>query len=258
VELLDQYNRESSVQDARRTREFIRACLDESRERLEDAARNLRRFQEQHGAIEIGEQTRVTVEAMAELEAERTRLAIEKAVMESYSRSGMPKVREIETTMAEIDKRLRQLRGSVREDSADAAPEAPPTDVLIPLSEFPRIGLAFADLKREVLVQEKVYGFLTNQLEEARIREARDLETVRVLDAAVPPIRKSRPRRSLIVIATTGLALLMSVGIAVSAEAFRESVASGAAWTETREARVLLRVTERLRGWGASAHRPPK
>ena len=55
--------------------------------------------------------------------------------------------------------------------------------------------------QRDVKVQEQVFELLTAQLEESRIRETRDTPTVQVLDAAVPPLHKSRPKRSVIVIA---------------------------------------------------------
>jgi len=52
-----------------------------------------------------------------------------------------------------------------------------------------------------VKVQEQVFELLTAQLEEARIRETRDTPTVQVLDHAVVPLHKSRPKRALVVIA---------------------------------------------------------
>jgi uncharacterized protein involved in exopolysaccharide biosynthesis len=56
-------------------------------------------------------------------------------------------------------------------------------------------------LWRDVKVQEQVFELLTAQLVEARIRETRDTPTVEVLDPARVPLHKSRPKRSLIVLA---------------------------------------------------------
>jgi uncharacterized protein involved in exopolysaccharide biosynthesis len=66
---------------------------------------------------------------------------------------------------------------------------------------LPRAGVEVMRLWREVKVQEQVFELLTAQLVEARIRETRDSPTVQVLDQAVPPLHKSRPKRAIIVIA---------------------------------------------------------
>ena len=76
------------------------------------------------------------------------------------------------------------------------------------------LALEYAELEREVMVQEKVYEFLTAQFEEARIRESRDLQSVNVLDEAVPPIKKARPRRSLIVLLSAAMAFGVAVTVA--------------------------------------------
>ena len=66
---------------------------------------------------------------------------------------------------------------------------------------LPLAGIEIMRLWRDVKVQEQVFELLTAQLEEARIRETRDTPTVQVLDHAVVPLHKSRPKRALVVIA---------------------------------------------------------
>lgn len=48
-------------------------------------------------------------------------------------------------------------------------------------------------LVREAKIQETIFTLLTQQLEQARIAEAKDTPTVRILDRAIPPEWKSRP-----------------------------------------------------------------
>lgn len=268
VASLDRYNRETSVADARRTIQFVESCRDDNRARLEAAMDELRRFQEKYGAVQLAEQARVTVDAISQLEAERMQLDIEKGVLQNYSRQDQPRVVEIEVRIKELEKRIAELRGSqlgVLEwddldgaeppatpngGDSDPAVSAPELDVLISLGDFPRLGLKYADLKREVMVQEKVYEFLTSQIEEARMREARDLETITVLDAAVPPIKRSRPRRTLIVILTAGLAFAVAVALAFACEGGYEAARRNPEWKDVREVRWALGGAEALRRWG--------
>ena len=228
LRFLDEFNRRTSVEDARRTVEFIESRILENRARRGEAAGDLQFFQQENRAIEITEQTRVTVEALAELQAQRFALTIEKGVLEEYTTPSQVELQRLETQIREMTKAINSLQGDYVDrvagqvpvtDTDDASdPERADFGVFLPLDEIPELALEFANLRREVLVQEKVYQFLASQLEEARLREARDQLTITVLDEAVPPIRKTRPRRSLIVILSTFLGFLAAAGVALLAE----------------------------------------
>ena len=63
--------------------------------------------------------------------------------------------------------------------------------------------MTWADLYRRTKVEETVFETLTKQYEMARVEEAREVPTVKVLDLAAVPEKKSfPPRLALIVIAT--------------------------------------------------------
>jgi uncharacterized protein involved in exopolysaccharide biosynthesis len=52
-------------------------------------------------------------------------------------------------------------------------------------------------LQRDVQVKQEVYLMLAKAHEEARIAEARDIPVLTIIDNAVPPVRRSFPRRTL-------------------------------------------------------------
>jgi tyrosine-protein kinase Etk/Wzc len=245
LDLLDQYNRESSTQQAARTREYIEETLMATRARLDGAAAALRDFQQQHGMVEIGEQTRVTVEAIAALEAERARFDIERGMLSGFSSPEHVDVRRMDAQISEIDGQLAALRGA----SASGAP-ASRSGVLLPFDKIPELGLELADLTREVIVQEKVYEFLSSQLEEARIQESRDLSSIRIIDRAEPPLERARPRRKLIIILTAFLAFIGSMGVALGAEGVLEHASGGTVDGSSGELGFLLGPLTRLKRWG--------
>jgi len=245
VELLDQYNRETSIERATRTREFIEGVLEENRLRLEQAARELEEFRREHSAIELTEQTRVTVEAVAELESERTALEIERGLLEGFSGPESARMRQLGARIREIDEKISEFERGPSEPGESA--------VFLPLAEIPTIGLELADLTREVMVQETVREYLTSQYEEARIQEARDLRSIRVVDEAVPPIKKHRPRRGIIVILTFVVALVGSVGLAFAAdslESYLTTDRAAATLGRSRESRIITRAVALLHSWG--------
>ena len=247
VGLLDAYNRETSVEQARRTSEFIRGYREENEARLEEAAQAARVFQEEHGAIELTEQTRVTVEAAAELQARRTTLAIERGVLEQYASPDQSRMVEIDMELTELDETLARFTGG-------ASPEADdPPGVFLPLGSIPETGFELAKLTRDVLVFQKIHEYLSAQYEQSRIQEARDLQTVSIVDEAVPPLRKSRPRRSVIVILTVALAAIAAAGLAFACEgilAKEGQWATGEPDSAPAEIRTVLRTARRLARWG--------
>jgi uncharacterized protein involved in exopolysaccharide biosynthesis len=64
---------------------------------------------------------------------------------------------------------------------------------------------------RDLKYQETVFELLARQFEIAKLDEAREGSIIQVVDAAVPPDKKSSPHRLLIVIASTILAFLVGM-----------------------------------------------
>ncbi len=91
----------------------------------------------------------------------------------------------------------------------------------IPFNELPALGMQLGRLIREAKIQEKVFELVTSQYEMAQIEEAKDVNTIQILDHAVPPDKKSSPKRSLIVILSTVVALFLSIFLAFFVEYFQ-------------------------------------
>ncbi|HKO20881.1 MAG TPA: hypothetical protein VJU82_18555, partial [Acidobacteriaceae bacterium] len=72
-----------------------------------------------------------------------------------------------------------------------------------PLRQLPRLAVPYADLYRNVRVQETLYELLTQQFETARINEAKDTPAVAVIDAPGVPEKKSFPPRALLTLLLT-------------------------------------------------------
>jgi capsule polysaccharide export protein KpsE/RkpR len=81
----------------------------------------------------------------------------------------------------------------------------------IPFMELPELGMQFLRLTREAKIQEKVFELITSQYELAKIEEAKDVNTIQVLDRAVAPDKKSSPKRAVIVILSTMVSLFLAV-----------------------------------------------
>jgi uncharacterized protein involved in exopolysaccharide biosynthesis len=76
---------------------------------------------------------------------------------------------------------------------------------------------------RDVKYYEFLYELLAKQYELAKIDEAKDAAVVQVMDKAVEPDRKTKPKRALIVILSMSIALLVGIILAFVSEAMANS-----------------------------------
>ncbi|OIR01557.1 LPS O-antigen length regulator [mine drainage metagenome] len=85
------------------------------------------------------------------------------------------------------------------------------TDAELHLDKTPNTSLQYLDAVRNVKYQEAVWEILAKQFEMAKLDEAKDFPLIQVLDKATPPEKKSKPKRSLIVLLATLVAFFLAV-----------------------------------------------
>ena len=164
--------------------------------KLDGAEETLRRFQERNRAIVLQEQTRGAIEAAARLKGEILASEVQLEVMRNFATDANPEVVALHRKVSEMKRQLSQMQ------YGDGVLQLPPLhaegrdrrDFAVPFAKVPEIGLELGRLTRDVKVEETVVTLLTQQLEQAKITESRDLPIVQVLDRAVVPERHSRPR----------------------------------------------------------------
>lgn len=195
-----------STSAARREREFLEGRLKSVQADLEAAEKDFSQFASKNKAIDIKEQGRAMVEAGAELEGQLIAAKSElEGLRQIYSDSNV-RVRSLQARIAELEKQLGKLGGKGESTTSAGNGEG---DALFPsIRKLPLLGVTFADLYRRTKVQETVFEVLTQQYELAKVQEAKEIPSVKVLDEARVPERKSFPPTLLIILlcAFSGLA----------------------------------------------------
>ena len=192
---LDQMVTRFATTEAGKQRVFIAERLGETEQELRRAEQALRRFQETNKVIALQEQARGVVETAAQLKGEIMASEVQLEVMRKFATEANPEVIKLKQRIEEMKRHLSQMqygRGWVL-PAENRNPGEPRNEIHVPFAQVPELGLELARLMRDVKVQETVYTLLTQQLEQAKIAEARDMPTVQILDKAVPADRKSKP-----------------------------------------------------------------
>lgn len=205
VDELDRLVAQVSTSSARREREFLEERLKTVQLDLEAAEKEFSQFASKNGAIDIKEQGRAMVEAAAALEGQLIAAKSELEGLKQIYSDNNVRVRATRARIAELQNQLEKVSGKGESTSPSNGADG---ERLYPsIRRLPLLGVAFADLYRRTKVQEAVFEALTQQYELAKVQEAKETPSVRVLDEAHVPERKSFPPRLLIMSLCTFLVL---------------------------------------------------
>lgn len=181
-------------------RGFLEKRLVVVKQDLKAAEEEMRVFQEKNKTIKADSQAAVAIEGIAKLRAEIVSKEVQLAVLRNSMTDENPEVRTLLAGINKLKSQLNLMSGSGGVGG------------VIPLvGNAPSIGVEYIRRLRELKTQEALNEQLTKQFELAKINEARDSSSVQVLDEAVAPLRKSKPKRALIVILSTAIAFLCSI-----------------------------------------------
>lgn len=203
VEQLDRLVAEVSTSSARREREFIEERLRVVKQEWNEAAKAFSEFSSKNTTIDIKEQGRAMVEAAANLQAQlisaRTQL---QSLMQIYTGQNV-RVRSLQAQVSELERQLQKLGGAIPAPEGESQGDGPYPSI----RTLPLLGVPYADLYRRTKIAETVFELLTQQYELAKVQEAKEIPTVKVLDAPVVPEKKVFPPRVLIIAFGTFLTL---------------------------------------------------
>jgi len=182
-----------NTSSAHRERVFIEERLQVVRPELEIAAKQLSDFSTQTTTLDPKEQGKAMVEGVVTLQGELIANKTELRGLQQIYTVNNVRIRSIEARIGELRHQLEQVRGSGAEpppSTGDGDDSSYPS-----FRRLPALGATYADLYREVKLREVVFETLTQQFEMAKIAEAKEIPSVKVLDPANLPEKKSGPHR---------------------------------------------------------------
>lgn len=258
---VDELNRlvaELSTFSARRERIFLEGFLVQVRQDLVNAEQEFSRFASQHNTVDISEQSKSLVGAAATLQGQLMFAQSElEALRQIYTDSNV-RVRSAKARIEELQAQLRKLAG--KDASGTVGPDTDARELYPSMRKLPLLGVTYADLYRRTKVREAVYEALTQEYDLAKVQEARDIPTVKVLDIANIPDNKSFPPRLLIAISSTLLALTAGVGLVLGSKSWNEKdpgdlgkAVATEIWIDLKEKRFLNSTNDFFHALGAES-----
>ncbi|WP_426078141.1 GumC family protein [Janthinobacterium sp. PSPC3-1] len=207
VDELFQLTRVLAVTEASQRRMFFEKQLELSKNNLANAEMTLKGALDTHGVINVDSDSRAIVETVARLRAQISAKEIQLNSMQAFVTTNNQDYKraqqELNSSRAELSK-LENGRPSLAGESAS--------------DDKKQIGLANIKLLRDVKYYQMLYELLAKQYEVARLDEAKDTSMIQVLDIAIEPEKKFKPKRALMTLMAAALALFAAFACVFVAE----------------------------------------
>jgi uncharacterized protein involved in exopolysaccharide biosynthesis len=182
-----------AVTEASQRRLFFERQMQQAKDNLATIEATARHALETGGLVQVEGQGRVMAETNARLRAEITVKEIQIGVMRAFATPNNPEVQRTQQQVEVMKKELARLEGTSTSKATTA-------------TEANNQGIGNLRLLREMKYHEATYELLAKQYEIAKIDEAKDSAIIQVMDKAIRPDKKSKPRRSVIVLVSTLIA----------------------------------------------------
>ena len=221
-----------AVSEAQLRRAFFEQQLKDTKERLVAAEVAMIKVQETSGVIVLDKQAEALIGGAAQL---RAQISEREVMLNVLRRTATEKNPDVQRLSAEVS----ALRGELaRMESSPEGQKASTFDM--PLNKLTGGGLEYIRALRELKIQEALLESILKQFELAKLDEAKDGPSLQRVDIALPPDRKSKPQRALIVLGSMLLAALATIGWVVwrrySAVAREADPAANDAWVRLGQA----------------------
>jgi uncharacterized protein involved in exopolysaccharide biosynthesis len=197
---------------AHRERIFLEERLGQVKESMEASERSFSQFASTNKTPDVTEAGKALIESAAAIQGELIATQTELQSLKQVYADNNVRVRAAQARIAELERQMEKLGGTEPQAGGDDQGTYPS------LRNLPLMGMNYSDLLRQTKIEQALFEALTQQYEIAKVEEAKEIPSVKVLDAADVPDRKIFPPRFLILALGTALA----VGFASMAAIARE------------------------------------
>lgn len=221
VDELNSLVSELSTSSAHRERVFLEARLKVIKQGLDEASDQLAQYSSKNSTLDMQQEGKAMLDVAGNLAAQMIATESQLEGLRQIYTDNNPRVRSLSARVAELQKELGKLSGINKPDGNPVAP-GDPSAAMPSIRNLPLLGVKYSDYYRNVKIQETVYELLTQQCELAKVQEAKETPSVKILDPAMVPEDKSFPPRLMIMFVGTALTFITSVVLVWGGERWKE------------------------------------
>jgi len=206
-----------AITEASQRRMFFQQQLLEANESLAAAEETMKRTEQSTGVLQIDSQAKSLIESAGMVRGEIVAKEVQLQAMRSYATDNNPEMVIAEQQLSALKSQLAKLAGTDQNLSAD---------IMVPKGNIPEAGMEYIRKLRDVKYYETLEELIAKQFEMAKLDEARQGAIIQVVDVAIPPDRRSFPKRGLACVLVALFAFFAACGWCVSVEVFHRTKGS--------------------------------
>lgn len=198
-----------AITEAGQRRMFFEKELRGANENLVNAEESMKNTEQTTGVLQIDSQARALIEAAETLRAQIGAKEVELEAMHAYATDDNPQVVLARHELDALRTQFAQLTGK----SADSS-----SDIIVPKGDIPAAQIAYLRSMRDVQYYQTVKEILAKEFEMAKLDEAREGAIIQVVQPAIPPDKRSSPKRTFTILVALVISFFVACGWCVVRE----------------------------------------
>jgi uncharacterized protein involved in exopolysaccharide biosynthesis len=201
VKQLKNLTKKLAITEAAQRRVFFGERLKATRGKLIKAEKDMADFKAKSGVLALDAQAKSVISTISSMRAKIAEKEVQVRVMKTYSTPNNPDLQKLEATLLGLKVELKKLEPG----------EGKGYDYLMSTGGMPEVSIEYIRKLRKLNFTEELYNLFLKQYEAARLDEGRDAVMIQVLEKAIPPEKRIKPKRRRMVMIAALAGFLFSV-----------------------------------------------
>ena len=181
---------------------FLENQLKQAHHNLMQAEEEFQKYQALSGLLNVDVQMQALMDSIANIQAQIAVKEVQLKAARTFATAQNPEIKRLQAELAGLKKELKNLEAKAGTDNPNFIPA---------FEEIPKAGMEYARRLRDLKFQETLYETLLQQYQAAVMAEASEGLVLQVIDPAIPPELKIKPRRKLMLIVAGFLGLFVGI-----------------------------------------------
>lgn len=177
---------------------FLEARVNDVKDSLKFAEDQLKNFQEKTGMFEAENQTKAVLEQFAQFQANLAVKQTQYSVSKEIYGENSPQTINAKIVAQEFENKLRKMEKG--NDNVNS---------LLTLNKLPQNAINYFRLFRDVEIYTNILEFELPLYEQAKFQEQKNVPILQVIDSAIPPAKRSFPKRTILALLFTIVLMLV-------------------------------------------------
>lgn len=205
VRELQSFSSDLAKKEGGRRSDFFNNALSKARQSLNEADEQLRKTEKITGFTRLRGQDEAILSTARDLRNQIANKEVQLRTLLSYATEENPDVRLLRSELSNLKQKIQEATGEAPLKDRKANSHG----AFVPLSQAPDALMEHSQRKRDVEYWENIVTILGQYTELGKMDETRDFSLFQVLDIAISPMNKSRPRIKVnVILSGTGSTML--------------------------------------------------